>query len=96
MRMLILTAAVATLALSGTANAEEAHSFTHDGANYDYVVTQKGPSQIIAGKRNDGTKFRLVVRGDRVRGTLGTQQVSFGLNEVQAVVGRKVEMFAAR
>lgn len=96
MRMLILTAAAAMLALSGTAHADETHSFTHDGANYDYVVTQKGPSQIIAGKRDDGTKFRLVVRGDRVRGTLGTQQVSFGLNEVQAVVGRQAETLAAR
>lgn len=95
MRMLILTAA-ATLALSGTAHADQARSFTHEGASYDYIVTEKGTSKVITGRRDDGTRFRFVVRGDRVRGTLGTQQVSFGLDEVKPVVARQGEALAAR
>lgn len=94
MRMLILTAA-AVFSLSAPAHAEEAHSFTHEGAAYDYIVTQKGETKVIAGTR-DGKRFRLTVRGDRVRGTLGGQPVSFGLDEVQPLVAPQAETLAAR
>ncbi len=95
MRMLILTTAAA-LTLSGAAHAEQTRSFTHEGQTYDYVVTQKGATKVIAGKRDDGTRFRFTVRGDRVRGTLGGQQVSFGLDEVKPAGAGQAEKLAAR
>jgi hypothetical protein len=93
--MLILTTGAA-LALSGTAHAEQARSFTHEGQIYEYVVTQKGATKVIAGERDDGTRFRFTVRGDRVRGTLGGQQVSFGLDEVERAGVDQSETLAAR
>jgi hypothetical protein len=95
MRMLILTTAAA-LTLSGVAHAEDTRSFTHEGQTYDYVVTQKGAAKVIAGKRDDGTRFRFTVRGDRVRGTLGNQQVSFGLDEVERTGADQAKKLAAR
>ena len=95
MRMLILTAAAA-LFLSGTAHAEQARSFTYDGQTYEYVVTQKGSTKVISGQRSDGTRFRFTVRGDRVRGTLGAEQVSFGLDEVKPTGVVETDRLAAR
>jgi hypothetical protein len=93
--MLILTTAAA-LGLSSAAYAEQTRSFTHEGHTYEYAVTQKGATRVITGKRDDGTRFRFTVRGDRVRGTLGNQQISFGLDEVEPSGVVQTEKLAAR
>ncbi|WP_428679070.1 hypothetical protein [Sphingopyxis sp.] len=83
----IILPALALFALApGAVHAEEtaAQRFEHDGNIYSYTVTQVGDTRIISGfEEKTGKPFRLRIGEHRVRGTVGSQQVSFSLREVE-------------
>lgn len=61
--------------------------FEHEGATYTYTVTQNGDTRVITGvEERTGKPFTLRVGTHRVRGTVGSQQVSFPLREVEPLV----------
>ena len=61
--------------------------FEHEGATYSYTVTQVGDTRVISGvEERTGKPFTLRVGAHRVRGTVGSQQVSFALREVEPLV----------
>jgi len=61
--------------------------FEHDGSTYSYTVTKVGDTRIISGvEERTGKPFTLRVGTHRVRGTVGTQQVSFPLRDVEPLV----------
>jgi hypothetical protein len=78
---------VALLALVPTiAHAEEpaTQRFEHGGSSYSYTVTQVGDVRVISGvEERTGKPFSLRVGTHRVRGTVGSQQVSFALRDVE-------------
>ena len=58
--------------------------FEHGGSTYSYTVTQVGDTRVISGvEESTGKPFTLRVGKHRVRGTVGSQQVSFALRDVQ-------------
>jgi hypothetical protein len=58
--------------------------FEHGGTTYSYTVTQVGDTRVIEGvEERTGKPFVLRVGTHRVRGTVGSQQVSFPLRDVQ-------------
>lgn len=79
--------AIALLALTpAIAHAEEAapQRFEHKGSTYSYTVTQVGDLRVISGvEERTGKPFLLRVGTHRVRGTVGSQQVSFPLRDVE-------------
>lgn len=78
--------ALGLLALAPTiafAKDEATKRFEHDGATYSYTVTQVGDTRVISGvEERTGKPFTLRVGQHRVRGTVGSQQVSFALRDV--------------
>ncbi len=61
-----------------------ARRFEHQGNIYSYTVTQAGDHRVISGiDERTGKPFKLRVGEHRVRGTVGTQQVSFSLRDVK-------------
>ena len=61
--------------------------FAHGGATYSYTVTQVGDTRVISGvEERTGKPFTLRVGQHRVRGTVGSQQVSFALRDVAPLV----------
>lgn len=61
-----------------------ARRFEHGGNVYSYTVTQTGKHRVISGiDERTGTPFKLRVGEHHVRGTVGTQQVSFSLRDVK-------------
>jgi hypothetical protein len=61
--------------------------FEHEGATYSYTVTQIGDTRVISGvEERTGKPFTLRVGQHRVRGTVGSQQVSFALRDVEPLV----------
>lgn len=83
----IVLPALALFALAPAAvRAEEpaAQRFEHGGNIYSYTVTQVGETRLISGvEEKTGKPFRLRVGEHRVRGTVGSQQVSFSLRDVE-------------
>lgn len=79
--------ALGLLALAPTAalaKDEAVKRFEHDGATYSYTVTQVGDTRVINGvEERTGKPFTLRVGQHRVRGTVGSQQVSFTLRDVE-------------
>ena len=68
------------------AHAEEpaTQRFEHGGSTYSYTVTQVGDVRVISGvEERTGKPFSLRVGTHRVRGTVGSQQVSFPLRDVE-------------
>ena len=58
--------------------------FEHGGSTYSYSVTQVGDTRVISGvEERTGKPFTLRVGQHRVRGTVGSQQVSFALRDVE-------------
>lgn len=58
--------------------------FEHEGSTYSYTVTQVGDTRVISGvEERTGKPFTLRVGQHRVRGTVGSQQVSFALRDVE-------------
>ncbi len=86
MKNLILPA-LGLLALAPTAalaKDEATKRFEHEGATYSYTVTQVGDTRVITGvEERTGKPFTLRVGQHRVRGTVGSQQVSFALRDVE-------------
>ena len=69
------------------AHAEETHRFEHRGVTYSYTVTKVGEHRIISGvEERTGKPFTLRVGQHRVRDTVGSQQVSFALRDVEPLV----------
>lgn len=79
--------ALGLLALAPTvAFAKDAptNRFEHEGSTYSYNVTQIGDTRVISGiEERTGKPFTLRVGQHRVRGTVGSQQVSFALRDVE-------------
>ena len=75
------------LALAPTAalaKDEPVKRFEHEGAAYSYTVTKVGDTRVISGvEERTGKPFTLRVGSHRVRGTVGSQQVSFTLRDVE-------------
>lgn len=74
-----LTLAAGAL-LPAAAQAKE--TFSRNGVDYTYEVSQVKDRKIITGTA-DRVPFRLVVRGQRVSGEYGSSPVSFSLSEVK-------------
>jgi hypothetical protein len=65
-------------------HAEEARRFEHRGTTYSYTVTKVGDYRVISGiDERTGKPFKLRVGEHRVRGTVGSQQVSFPLRDIE-------------
>ena len=82
--------ALGLLALAPTAalaQDEATKRFEHEGATYSYTVTKVGETRVISGvEERTGKPFTLRVGQHRVRGTVGSQQVSFALRDVQPLM----------
>ena len=79
--------ALGLLALAPTAalaKDEPVKRFEHEGSTYSYTVTRVGDTRVINGvEERTGKPFTLRVGSHRVRGTVGSQQVSFTLRDVE-------------
>ena len=88
--------ALGLLALAPTAalaKDEAAQRFQYDGAIYSYTVTQVGKARVITGvEERTGKPFTLRVGEHRVRGTVGSQQVSFALRDVEPLTADKTTL----
>lgn len=82
--------ALGLIALAPTAalaKDEPVKRFEHEGATYSYTVTKVGDTRVISGvEERTGKPFTLRVGSHRVRGTVGSQQVSFTLRDVEPLV----------
>jgi hypothetical protein len=91
--------AIALLALTpAIAHADEpaTQRFEHKGSSYSYTVTRVGDVRVISGiEERTGKPFLLRVGQHRVRGTVGSQQVSFALRDV-APLTRSATTLASR
>jgi len=88
----VLAAAFAALTSTiGLAQAPE-QRFTHAGKTYAYTRTDLGNGrQVIAGRSGrDQKPFRLVVRGDRVSGTVGNVPVGFKVDDARGATSNDV------
>ncbi len=98
MRKTILTlAAIAAAAIPtiGAVAAEGEKSFVHEGSTYVYTRTNANGQAVIEGRRYPGNEpFRFVVKGHRVTGTTGNNQVSFTTDEARGALGSGVETSA--
>ena len=82
MRTLIPTAVALTLLLPAAAQAEPLTSFEHGGETYVFQTeTGSNGATVITGRRKGGDRFRLVVNGTRVSGTVGRTPVGFTVAE---------------
>jgi hypothetical protein len=86
MKKIILPVLAMFAAAPAIAHAEESATqrFEHKGSSYSYTVTQVGDVRVINGvEERTGKPFTLRVGQHRVRGTVGSQQVSFPLRDVE-------------
>ena len=94
----IILPALGLLALTpatAMAKDEAVKRFQHEGATYSYTVTQVGDTRVIKGvEERTGRPFTLRVGERRVRGTVGSQQVSFPLREVEPLKVRETTLAA--
>lgn len=81
----IAIAATALFALMPAfAHAEETKRFEHNGSVYAYTVTETSSGRVISGiEEKSGKPFKLRVGQHRVRGTVGSQEVTFALRDVK-------------
>jgi hypothetical protein len=78
MTKLVLLAAAATLGAATPALADRALAFTYEGHRIVGTVTQAGDTQVIKGRDlTDGRDFELKVRNGYVRGSFGSEYVSY-------------------
>ena len=79
--------ALGLIALAPTAalaKDEPVKRIEQEGATYSYTVTKVGDTRVIHGvEERTGKPFTLRVGSHRVRGTVGSQQVSFTLRDVE-------------
>lgn len=98
MKNFLLPALALTVLAPAAAQAAEPaqQRFEHEGRIYSYSVAQVGDYRVISGvEEKSGKPFRLRVGETRVRGTIGSQQVSFPLRDVQPL-GAAVTTLASR
>lgn len=98
MKKIILSALTLVALAPVAARAEEpaAQRFAHRGNIYSYTVTRAGDTRIISGiEERTGKPFKLRVGEHRVRGTVGSQQVSFSLRDVEPL-GKAATTLASR
>lgn len=92
----IILPTLSLLALAPTAalaKDEAVKRFQYDGAIYSYTVTQTGDTRVIKGvEERTGKPFTLRVGEHRVRGTVGSQQVSFPLRDVTPLKADKTTL----
>ena len=80
----ILVPALALFALTPAAAHAQEQRFEHQGRVYAYTVTEVDGYRVISGvEEKTGKPFTLRVGEHRVRGTIGSQQVSFALRDVK-------------
>jgi hypothetical protein len=72
--LLLITAAPA---FAGEKPAEI--SFQRDGETYTYTKTEKDGLLILNGRFPTGNRFKLIVRGNDVTGTVDGLQISFSM-----------------
>jgi hypothetical protein len=86
---------LALFALAPATAVAQEQRFEHEGRIYSYSVTQADGYRVISGvEEKTGKPFKLRVGQYRVRGTIGSQQVSFPLREVEPLA--KVTILASR
>ena len=81
-----VSATAAVFAVTAPANAGDAakEKFVHEGFTYVYQVQATKDGKLISGTRYPGaTAFKLKVKGDRVAGVSGGQQVAFNVAEAK-------------
>lgn len=88
MRMLskFMIATVAVAAATTAVHAEDApkQRFTHEGYTYVYQVKDTKTGRVISGRRYpDAVAFNLAVKGDKVSGVSGGQQVRFAVEDAR-------------
>lgn len=99
MKKLILPALALFALVPAPAQAEEpaTQRFEHDGSVYSYTVSEVGGTRVITGiEEKSGKPFKLRVGQHRVRGTVGSQQVSFSLRDVTPLDGKPATTLASR
>lgn len=72
--LLLITAAPA---FAGEKPAEI--SFQRDGETYTYTKTEKDGLMILNGRFPTGNRFKLIVRGNEVTGTIDGLHISFSM-----------------
>lgn len=94
----IIIAATALLALVPVAvQAEETRRFEHGGSVYVYTVTETSAGRVISGvEEKSGQPFKLRVGERRVRGTVGSQEVSFAIRDVKPLAAPAATTLASR
>ena len=87
MKKIIIAAAALFALVPAAVQAEETRRFEHGGGVYVYTVTETSAGRVINGiEEKSGQPFKLRVGERRVRGTVGSQEVSFALRDVQPLV----------
>ena len=82
--ILLALGLIALAPTAALAKDEPVKRFEHEGATYSYTVTKVGDTRVIHGvEERTGKPFTLRVGSHRVRGTVGSQQVSFTLRDVE-------------
>lgn len=82
-----IVAVSALIAAASPASAGPTTTFERDGETYVYRTEVRNDHAIITGRRfPSGSAFRLVVRGDRVRGVSGGVPVEFTRRDALASV----------
>jgi len=78
-KFIAAAAAAALISTVGIAAEPEQQSFTHEGHTYVYTQTARDNGKTLIEGHEVGSreKFRLLVDGDRVRGTTNGYPVSF-------------------
>lgn len=95
MRMLskIVFAVATVLAATAPAMAEEGAAkerFVHEGYTYVYEVKPTKDGQLISGARYPGgSSFALKVKGEKVRGLSGGQNVAFKVAEAKGAAAAR-------
>ena len=78
MRKLITTAAFLTVLAPVAAHADDQKTFTHERDTYVYETSaNEDGSTVITGRRIGGERFRLILKGQRVTGSVGNTPVAF-------------------
>lgn len=77
-----LTLATLFLAISVSPAAHAASTqFEHDGQRYTYSTRDVGGAKVIRGVRDDGARYRYVVRGNKVTGQFDGIPVTFDVRD---------------
>ncbi len=84
MSKFLFAASAAVLTFTAPAALATDRSFTHEGVTYTYSVTTKDKAQVLEGRTNKGSEFRLNVRNGWVDGYVDDTRVSFRAPKVKA------------